>query len=257
MFILKLQAFLQGIWSLAVKGKNTEKLINSLCTTGFPSGFAKDTDKIVLKIDLDSFYTLRRLASRTGCRLRILHKAGFPFLYHRALRGAALVLGLCFYFCSLLSFFLYPFVSVEGNEVLQAEYIRHLAAECGAYPGMLKQRLNKDKVANMMLLAEPQLEWVGLHVQGTRLIIEVVEDTRPPLEIEGPANLVAAKDGLITEVIVINGEARVEPGETVRRGQLLVEGILQPQYTPDETWEPTPVPVRARGEVIARVWYEG
>ncbi|NLP36511.1 MAG: sporulation protein YqfD [Firmicutes bacterium] len=259
MFILKLQAFITGFLVIAITGRNAEKLINLALYHDIPLwDLQKETDKIVLKIDLDSFYTLRRLALRTGCRLRILHKGGFPFLYHRFTRRRGLVLGLCFFIFSLYfisSFIL--FVSVEGNEVLQADYIRRLAAECGAYPGMFKQRLNKNEVVNQMLLAEPQLEWVGLHVQGTRLLIEVVEDTRPPLEVEGPANLVAAKDGLITEVIVINGEARVEPGETVRRGQLLVEGVLQPQYTPDETGEPAPVPVRARGEVMARVWYEG
>ncbi|HHX75650.1 MAG TPA: sporulation protein YqfD, partial [Firmicutes bacterium] len=138
------------------------------------------------------------------------------------------------------------------------DYILNLAGEAGAYRGLLKERLDTDAVANRMLIAEPKLEWVGLQLEGTRLIIKVVEAKQPELELQGPADLVAAKDGLVTDVLVIMGEARVKPGDTVRRGQVLIEGVLRPE-TP---WgEPSagkePIPVRARGEVIARVWYEG
>ncbi|HHX73818.1 MAG TPA: sporulation protein YqfD, partial [Firmicutes bacterium] len=149
------------------------------------------------------------------------------------------------------------FISVEGNEKLETDYLLQLAGEAGAYRGLLKEKLDKDAVANRMLIAEPGLEWVGLQLEGTRLIIKVVEANRPELEPQGPADLVAAKDGLVTDVLVIMGEARVKPGDTVRRGQVLIEGVLQPESPWGGPVDKAALPVRARGEVIARVWYEG
>ena len=109
-----------------------------------------------------------------------------------------------------------------------------------------------------MLLAEPRLEWVGLQLVGTKLIIEVREAIEEPAEMDRPADLVAAKDGLVTEVLVFVGEAKVQPQETVRRGQLLIEGIIRPdpQYAAEGEGQKSK-PVHAQGKVIARVWYEG
>jgi similar to stage IV sporulation protein len=88
----------------------------------------------------------------------------------------------------------------------------------------------------------------------------VVEKINPPVENDVPGNIVAAKDGLVVDVLVVMGEARVHAGDTVSRGQLLIEGLLVPQspyVDPNDEDAPAPVPVHARGEVLARVWYEG
>jgi similar to stage IV sporulation protein len=258
--ILKLRSFFFGYLRVVVHGAYTEKFLNLAIACHIPLWeLARADGRAVFCVDLDSFFELRHLARRTGCRLRIERKAGLPFFCNRLLRRRGMVAGLAFFLVSLyvLSSFVL-FITVEGNEKLETDYILKLAGEAGAYRGLLKERLDPDAVANRMLIAEPKLEWVGLQLEGTRLIIEVVEAKQPELEPQGPANLVAAKDGLVTDVLVIMGEARVKPGDTVRRGQVLIEGVLRPE-TP---WgEPSagkePIPVRARGEVIARVWYEG
>ncbi len=260
MTILKLRYFLTGFLLIRITGAAPEKFFNLAALEGIPLWDIKHgTGKFTFKTDVDSFAGLRHLARRTGCRLHILGKAGLPFLCNRLLRRRGLIFGLIFFILGLYtasSFIL--FIQITGNEKLDSGYLRELAARAGATPGRLRRNLDIDDVANRMLLAEPRLEWVGLQLVGTKLIIEVREAIDKPAEMDAPADLVAAKDGLVTEVLVFVGEARVQPQETVRRGQLLIEGIIRPdpQYAA-EGEEQKSKPVHAQGKVIARVWYEG
>lgn len=261
MFILRLRYFITGYLIVAVQGQNTEKFINLAIRQHIPLwDLQRSPTGASLKVDLDSFFELRHLARQTQSRLQIRRKAGLPFFFNRLTKRRGLIAGICLFIIALYVFSsIILFIEVQGNENLEAAYIRDLAAAAGVVPGLFKERLDRNEVVAQMLMAEPKLEWVGLHLQGTRLVIEVVEQIKPPVEIDAHAHLVAAKDGLVTDVLVIVGEASVEAGETVKRGQLLIKGYLSPasQYAPENEEEITPVPVRARGEVTARVWYEG
>ena len=259
--MLRLRSLITGYLIVAVQGRNTEKFINLANSQHIPLwDVQRAAEGAYFKVELDHFFALRHLAKRTHCRLQIVRKAGLPFFCHRFTRRRGLLLGCSLFIVALylLSSFIW-FVEVQGNENLEADYIRHLATQAGAAPGLFKESLDKNAVISQMLLAEPRLEWVGLHLQGTKLVIEIVEEIKSPPLSAAHAHLVAAKDGLVTDVLVIVGEAKVEVGETVKRGQLLIEGYLspEPQYAPEAEQEIVRLPVRARGEVTARVWYEG
>ena len=47
-----------------------------------------------------------------------------------------------------------------------------------------------------------------------------------PLELEQntPCDIIASKDGVIEEIILLRGEALVEPGQTVSAGDVLITG---------------------------------
>ena len=259
MSIPKIRYAITGYLEISVEGRATEKFINLAMHQGIPLwNIRHGAEYAVLNTDVDSFFDLRHLAKRSGCRLRIRRKAGLAFLVSRLNRRRGLVAGLLIFVATLytLSSFVL-FVSVEGNERLKAEHIRRLAADAGARPGVAKWRLNKDEVAHQLILAEPELAWVGVQIRGTRMVIEVKEKIKSPVAFEQPGHLVAAKDGLVDEVLVISGVARVAPGDTVSKGQVLIEGALRPQAEQGGTTVPQTVAVRAGGEVWARVWYEG
>ena len=54
------------------------------------------------------------------------------------------------------------------------------------------------------------LTWAYVHFQGTLAVIEVVEKTRPSSEL--PGDVVAAKDGVVTLVLVFVGDTGGKPG---------------------------------------------
>ena len=166
--------------------------------------------------------------------------------------GLTLFVTTLYYLSSLVLF-----VSVEGARSVGDERVRELVLEMGVRPGTRKSRLDTDQIATDLLTREPRLSWVNLRFQGTMLLIEVVEKIQLLPEHIGPSNLVAAKDGLVTEVLVVTGEPLVKRGDTVFRGQVLIEGLIRPQPADPGQASPESVPVQALGEVWARVWYEG
>ncbi len=261
MSIIRLGHMLSGYLVIYVTGEAVQKFINLAIREGIDLwDISVRGNMTVLKVGVDSFFDLRPLARKTGCRLRIQRKGGFPFFYSSFMRRRGLVLGLAFFVTTLyLLSSLVLFVAVEGADTVGGDRVRDLLLEMGVRPGTLKSRLDTEKTANELLLREPRLSWVNLRFQGTLLLVEVVEKIKLPPEHTGPANLVAAKDGLVTKVLVVMGEPRVKPGDTVFRGQVLIEGLLKPQdplYAGREQLS-LPVPVHAQGEVWARVWYEG
>ncbi|MBT9172855.1 MAG: hypothetical protein DDT21_01241 [Syntrophomonadaceae bacterium] len=254
MSVMAVRRFFAGYLVITISGAAAEKFMNLASGLGFPLwDISCGGESTIFKTGVDSFFELAPLARKTGCRLRIMRKAGWPFFYRRLRRrrglflGAGLFVFLLYFFSSFILF-----IRVEGAETLGRERIMAAAEKAGLRTGLPKSGLDKERLAAAMLLLEPELAWVGINIQGTSLVIEVVEKSRPPAGDERPAHLVAARDGLIVDLLLITGEPRVRLGETVRRGQLLIEGVLYPG-----TYPVAPLAVRARGEVWARVWYAG
>jgi len=252
---VSMRHFRVGYLIVSVRGPATEKFINLASSQGISLwDIRRGPDVAFLRVDVDSFFALRPLSKKTGCRLRIEHKAGLPFLCSRLRRRRGLVFGLVFFVSALYFFSSFVlFIGVEGAETLGRERILAVAEKTGVRPGILKARLDKERLAKELMLLEPEIAWVGIRAEGTLLVIEVVEKNRPPADSARPAHIVAAKDGLVTDLLVVTGEPKVRPGETVRSGQLLIEGVL----LPGEMSPAVPSPVRARGDVWARVWYAG
>lgn len=87
--------------------------------------------------------------------------------------------------------------------------------------------------------------------KGTTLEISVIEEL-PHTEIidtETPAPLVANEDCVIERMVVVQGTAAVKKGDTVRKGDILIDAFMIDA-------EGNQVPVRAMGEVVANVFYQ-
>ena len=132
-------------------------------------------------------------------------------------------------------------VYLEKHEIIE------IAKKSGLSAGIFKSNIDVRGIEREILSQAPELSWVGLKFQGTRVIVEVVE--RKLLDEEHmdrePRHLVATKDGLIHEILVMTGQPFVQVGDNVTAGQILISGMINPQG------------VYARGIVRARVWYEG
>ena len=116
------------------------------------------------------------------------------------------------------------FLEVRGEGVPTALVLER-AAECGVYFGAPRREIRSEQVKNHLLWAIPELRWAGVNTDGCRAVITV--SCRDPGETEPderPGDIVAAVDGVVTEVTLEAGTARVKPGQAVQMGETLISG---------------------------------
>lgn len=250
MLILKMVNYLTGIVLIKISGTMPEKFIN-LCIAQqiFLWNITKSQEDIYAYIRLPDFFRIRPLVRRSRTRVQVIAYKGLPFFTKRIKKRKVFVAGalLFIFLLYFLSSFIW-FIDIVGLKNLSSENIINIVYACGLKPGTPKEVINVKEIENEVLLQQPDIAWVGINFTGTRAVIEIVEKTAVKQEDKNPANVVACKDGIVTEVIAIAGQSNVKKGDTVKKGDLLISGLtadLPNQF------------VRAKGIVKARVWYEG
>jgi similar to stage IV sporulation protein len=229
-------------------------------------------NELYVKTRLSAVKPLRHIGRSTGSLFKFKGREGLPFMISRLKRRKSLILGAVLFLISLyaLSSFIW-FIDIKGNKVLPTEKVLQIAAEGGLKTGVLRFRVDGQKVEGYIKERMPEVYYVSVEINGTRATIEVAEKTIQRKEEQHPANIVAKKAGLVKEVLVLMGNPLVKEGDTVVPGQTLISGIIPSSEFPgippgdgiqDPGAPPSPPPlptayVRAAGLVRARVWYEG
>lgn len=154
------------------------------------------------------------------------------------------------YLCLLL-LGLFGILKWFGNEEIPDEEIIKILEENNVKIGTYKKKIDKEKLMNKIRLDRNDISWVGIELKGTNLKISISEADLAP-SVDNPKeinNIVADRDGEIAKLIVQSGTARVKEGDIVQKGDLLVEGIMEGQYTGIRE-------VPAKAEIFAKVIYE-
>ncbi|HHW30545.1 MAG TPA: sporulation protein YqfD [Clostridiaceae bacterium] len=256
MLLLKLWNFIRGYIVICVEGYFLEKFLN-ICT--HRQIFLWDIKKhkgtsLIMKISIRGFRALRPIARKTKCRVSIIDKKGLPFMLNRYRRRKTFVAG-AFIFIAVI-YFLTSFiweVEVSGNKELDQQYLLDRLSAVGVKPGVIKYGIDTDKVVNYLMHNIKELSWVSVSLRGTKVKVEVAERREIPelIDINTPCDIVAARDGIIKNIIVKNGVGVQKAGDTVVKGQVLISGLIPIRGTDGEV-----KPVHAMGSVIARTWYE-
>lgn len=97
----------------------------------------------------------------------------------------------------------------------------------------------------------PQIAWFECGWRGVTLTVRAVQgNVKSAADAAGDScNVIASQDGVVQQIITRAGTPVVKVGDTVRAGQVLIEGT-------ERTSAGEVKPVAARGSVYARVWVE-
>jgi similar to stage IV sporulation protein len=248
----KLISFLRGYVRLVIAGKGIELLLNRAAEKRFTLWDVKVTDNhaVTMYMLLPDALRLRPLLKETGCRMRVRERFGFPFMTGRLWRRKFFALGLVGFLIGIyvLSSLVWR-VSIEGNDTIPAQQIYEAAREVGIKPMQWKGKLGEpEELARRLQLLLPGTAWVGVEVKGTHVNIRIVEAKLPdPRPLIGPRHIVAAKNALVTQIFAEKGLPVVQPNKYVRKGDLLITGVLG-----DNGRQQT---VAATGVVRGLVWY--
>lgn len=255
MLIKKIWHFLLGYIVIKVEGLSLEKYMNLVALNNIKMWNVKRTSHktLIASMGIKDFKNLRKIQKKVRCNIKIIDKRGLPFIIHRYKRRKALTLGMFAFLISIyaISAFIW-IVEVEDLDNVDADIVKERIAEFGIAPGQFKGNIDISNVENKMMIEFPEISWISVELKGTRAIVRIVEAVSPPegIDVEGACNIVASKAGIIHKMIVLEGIPTVEENDMVEPGQLLVSGIIDHSDTTGIRY------VHARGEILARTWYE-
>lgn len=251
--MLGLFYFLRGFVTIRIEGMRLERFFN-LCTKGNVSvwNIRQRTPKMVeADVSIKDFKRIRKIVFHSGVRVSLIRKKGLPFFLYKLKKRSALWIGIFFF--SILLFWLSTLlwnVEIIGLNQAPVSQVEEILHACGVKKFARLSKIDLDQIEFLLMQDMPYFSWAGVSVKGTTLTVELKERREAPLLIplDEPCNLVAAKDGYISALLVKEGETVVKVGDTARKGDLLVRAEVG-----SETEHP--ILVHAFGEVMARTWY--
>ena len=169
-------------------------------------------------------------AKRQGLSLSISNIQGLPALLSQNKGRAGLFFGaMIVIIMTIMSCRVVWRVEVAGNELLSAEEIRADLAQIGFGVGSVISKTDFSEVTAALRLRYTEIAHADIYCVGTTAYVHIQEASTPPKEDEDTsfAHLVADRDAVITGFDIRHGRVVVKEGEVVKKGDLLVSGIVE------------------------------
>ncbi|MBQ8147014.1 MAG: sporulation protein YqfD [Clostridia bacterium] len=121
-------------------------------------------------------------------------------------------------------------IDIEGNHNVADEDILCELQNAGLTLGTFIPKIDYDNLHNKILLNSEELSWVSVNINGTIATVKVKEKEKIAEKKEPSyANIVAKYDGYIASVFVKNGKKIVSSGDIVKKGDVLISGVINSQ----------------------------
>lgn len=216
------------------EGKDLNRLINVLRQEKIHFyGMRLKADVLSGYIRSADYAVLASLCEKAGVKLEIRSHRGMVFALGRYKKRWGIPLG------AVVAVMLVSFLSdrvmiieIDGCETVSEERVMSLLEDCGISYGSSISAVDLYRTEERLVSMESSFAWVGIHSNGSRVIVDIQEITKSP-ETERkntPCNIVAAKDAQIKGVKVYNGMLSVMVGDGVKKGDVIVSGTIETKY---------------------------
>lgn len=184
-----------------------------------------------MNISIKGFRILRPLARKSHTKVRIIGRYGLPFFVFRYRKRKMLFAGIIS--GAILMVFLSGFIwdiNINGNQTLTTDVIINYLESENIIHGMPKASVDCKGLAADLRQQFNDLIWVSVRIEGTRLLIDMQENTDLKLDDKidyGPSDLVSNVEGTVVKIITRSGVPMVKAGDEVKKDDLLVSGQIE------------------------------
>ncbi|MDF2686123.1 MAG: yqfD, partial [Clostridia bacterium] len=189
----------------------------------------KSSEVLTAKVHLYDYKKLPPLAEKSKETLVLTVKEGIPRKVYKYRFRYGLLTGFILFFASLflMSSFMWSIEVVGVNDINSISVIERLA-EYGFKVGSFNGGHDLQKLKLLLMRDFDKMAFVTINIKGSRAEVEVTERIMPPPIVPShiPCNIIAARDGQIVTMETYNGVTTFKAGDAVKKGQLLVSGVL-------------------------------
>lgn len=254
----KVRTWLTGYVQVYVYGNQPERFLSLLHHREIPIWDMEPVEKgYQFMIAKPYIRELDEIRKKTGSKLSFRERYGLPYWLFRYRKRKLFALGILLAggLVYLGSLYIWD-INVEGTYYYTDEQIVNRIEEAYVRLGQRKSQIDCKWLEEQLRQDFPELSWVSCEIVGTQLnvdIKETLEGTEPVDEETPPQDIVAAKDGVIVEMITRNGTPVARIGQTISDGEVLISGVIHIYDDFDEVLETDYV--AADGDVIAETGY--
>ena len=253
MLIKIILGYVMGYLTITIEGYYIERFINICKSNKIAIWNLKRNGEISLsfKVGIHNFKEICKIARKVKCKIKIKNKKGLPFLLHKyKKRKVFLVLLILISVLTIISSNFVWNVDIKEKNEIELKDIEKDIEEAGLKVGKLKSKINTKEIINKIRLERDDIAWIGIELKGTNAIVKVVKSDKKPdiIDENEYCNVVSEKAGVITKINSQTGTANVKVGDTIKPGDILINGWMEGKYTGIRY-------VHAKGEIQARVWY--
>ncbi len=242
-------ALLFGYRKFSVKSTHARRFFE-LCrrTEISPRGLSRaQNGDIIFDCSLLAARRLSKLAVAEKIPFEIKKGGGLPLALSRFVLRPGLLVGSAAAIClTVLSHLFLWDIRVTGNREISTEEIVSELSAAGLSRGSFLPLLDASATELALREGDARIAYVSVVIVGTVASVQVREAiATPEPAATAPANLVAARDGVITMPLIFEGKCLVHAGDVVRAGQILATGLMD---TDNNGMRVT----RAAGQVMAK-----
>lgn len=227
--MLKFFRYISGYLRVVFYGEYSEKILNLAAKNRISLWETKLVKKgIETSISIKNFRRLPQIIRKSSIRVHIIKKKGLPFKIDKNRKRTGIIIGfaLMLFILKFMSGYIWM-IDVVGNDAVQKEEIINACAKIGIKEGVRKDKINSKIKREELLLELDSLAWASLNVEGSLLTVNVSEIKKGDNSNSCICNLKAKADGIIKKIDVTSGNCVVKVGDTVKKGDILVSGILE------------------------------
>ncbi|MDO5010123.1 MAG: sporulation protein YqfD [Intestinibacter bartlettii] len=221
--------YIKGYYVLIVEGIDTEKYLNFICKNKVSIYNVKriDKTKVEFSVSRGDLKKIKNMYRGNKFEVKIKQKTGIPFLAKRIYKYKTMV------FSAVVSLLLLllttQFVTdiyIDCPEGIDKKVLQDELEECGLKPGVFKKTIDRKIIRDHIMQEIDEVAYLSINVKGTNVFVTVTkkDDENTQTSNSNYCNIIASKNGIIEKVIARSGEAVVQVGDIVKKGDLLIQG---------------------------------
>ena len=223
----RLNEYILGYHKGRVNPADISKLANAFLKLGICSEITADGNFSLKRGDQSEFSRY----ARPKFRYILSAPLGLYGALLRLLRSYGVILAL--FFTTLVFVFSLGRVwdvRIDGNVRLTDYEIEKALSACGMDIGLGWRGIDKEKIESEILFENSDIAWISINRRGTVAYVQIIESENLTKDSDNEfpfSNVVADRDGVITEITVESGAAVVKVGDVVKAGDVLISGVVE------------------------------
>ena len=179
---------------------------------------------------IPDFFKLKSIRSKTGTKIHLKKKCGFPFLLRKALEKKI------YFLAMLLLVLFFDFlgqriwsIHITGNQYHSSQEMMEFLEDQGIFHGMVQKKIDCKKICESLRKQFSDIAWASVRIKGTNLYLTIREGRLMDMEQENeePCDLVASESGVILSILTRQGTPLKKPGDTCEKGEVIVSGNVE------------------------------